>query len=123
MVKQKYLRGNICYADLKKNEGSVQSGRRPVLIIQNDVGNMYSPTIIVVPLTKVMKKKEDFPTHKTLLKSTYSFLEENSVVICEQIMTISKSQILNNLGSISDDDMNDVEGKLFVSLALKKNVS
>lgn len=123
MVKQKYLRGNICYANLKKTEGSVQSGIRPIVIIQNNVGNMYSPTVIVVPLTKVMKKKETFPTHEKLLKKNYNFLEEDSVVICEQIMTISKSQILNYLGDISEKDMENVEEKILVSLALKRNVS
>lgn len=112
-------RGEILYADLKEQEGSVQSGERPVLVIQNDTGNKYSPTIIVASVTRQNKKK-GFPTHKKILKKDYNFLSGDSVIICEQIHTISKQQIINRWGKISDEDMNEVDEKIMISLALKK---
>lgn len=109
-------RGEIYEADLGEGEGSEQAGVRPVLIIQNNVGNHYSPTVICVPLTS--KTKKDMPTHHTIIKDKYSFLTYDSIVLCEQIKTISKSKLSHRIGMLTKDDMSIVGKKLIISIAL-----
>ncbi len=109
-------RGEIYEADLGIGDGSEQAGVRPVLIIQNNTGNHYSPTVICVPLTSKCKKQ--MPTHHTLTKLDYEFLTYDSIVLCEQIKTISKRRLSHRIGLLTKEDMQKVDQKLGVSIAL-----
>ncbi|ONI45876.1 hypothetical protein AN641_02940 [Candidatus Epulonipiscioides gigas] len=109
-------RGEIYEADLGIGDGSEQAGIRPVLIIQNNTGNHYSPTVICVPLTS--KCKKPMPTHHTLTKLNYGFLTYDSIILCEQIKTISKSRLSHRIGLVGQDDMKTIGEKLCVSIAL-----
>lgn len=107
-------RGEIYYADLSPVVGSEQGGTRPVLILQNDVGNKYSPTIIVAAITSKTGKTK-LPTHIEL-QSSENGLPKNSVVLLEQIRTIDKRRLKEKLGGINNASMNMVEDGLKVSL-------
>ena len=109
-------RGEVYEADLGLGDGSEQAGIRPVLIIQNNIGNHYSPTVICVPLTS--KNKKDMPTHYTVKKEDYYFLTYDSIVLCEQIKTISKKRLSHKIGMLSKDDMGKIDRKLGISIAL-----
>lgn len=109
-------RGEIYEADLGLGDGSEQAGIRPVLIIQNNVGNHYSPTVICVPLTSKVKK--DIPTHYTIMKDNYYFLTYDSTVLCEQIKTISKKRLSHKIGMLSKHDMLQIDKRLGISIAL-----
>ena len=108
--------GQVIMVDFGKNVGSVQSGIRPAVIIQNDVGNKFAPTTIVLPLTKTSNGKKNIPTHYELTKDRYTFLSYNSTVLGEQVLTISKEQILKVLGKIDADDINNIYQKILVSI-------
>ena len=105
----KIKRGDIFYADLSPVVGSEQDGIRPVLIIQNDIGNKYSPTTIVVPLTSEIKKT-NMPVHDILYKSSYNGLKNNSLILGEQVRVIDKTMILHKLGSLNDTECDKVIG-------------
>lgn len=105
-------RGEIYYADLSPVIGSEQGGMRPVLILQNDIGNRFSPTTIVIPLTSIQKKKAQ-PTHVTI---DCDFLESESTLLLEQVRTIDKTRLSDYLGQISKEDMERVETAMAVSL-------
>ena len=102
-------RGDVYYADLRPVIGSEQGGVRPVLIIQNDVGNKYSPTTIVIPFTSELKKV-NMPVHDILHKSESNGLKNDSLILGEQVRVIDKSMVLYKLGSLSEDDCNKVIG-------------
>lgn len=104
-------RGEIYYADLSPVIGSEQGGVRPVLIIQNQTGNRFSPTTIVAAITSVQKKP--LPTHIAI---DYDFLESESIVLLEQIRTIDKKRLSDYLGSLSAADMKRIENAVEVSL-------
>lgn len=106
-------RGNIYYADLSGATGSEQDGIRPVLIIQNDTGNKFSPTVIVAAITS-KEKRSDLPTHVNL--SVKFGLRESSIVMLEQIRTLDKSRLGRYVGSIDDKTMQSVEKALAISL-------
>lgn len=89
--------GDICYVDFGKNEGSEQNGIRPAIIIQNDIGNAYSPTTIVASITS--QEKKYLPTHVTV-KPYQSGLEKISTIMFEQIRTIDKGRIISKVGHI-----------------------
>ncbi len=109
-------RGEIYYADLSPIVGSEQGGIRPVLILQNDMGNHFSSTTIVAPITSVPKKKSQ-PTHIFI---DYDFLESESVILLEQLRTIDKQRLSDYLGQISQQDMKRVESAMSVSLGVKE---
>ncbi len=100
---EKFHRGDIYSADLSPGIGSEQSGSRPVLILQNNVGNCFSPTIIIAAITSVSKKSRKFPTHYHL--NDRCGLVKPSVVMLEQIRTIDKSRLKNYIGHLNKDDM------------------
>ena len=106
-------RGDILYADLAGATGSEQDGIRPVLVLQNDVGNRYSPTVIVVPITG-KKKRLDLPTHVNL--SSRFGLHHESMVMLEQIRAIDKSRISRFVGTVDTSTMKQVEVALEISL-------
>ena len=107
-------RGDIYYADLSPVVGSEQGGLRPVLIIQNDVGNRYSPTIIVAAITSKTDKAK-LPTHIALQGERHG-LQKDSVILLEQIRTIDKKRLKEKLGGLNDILMTKVENALRVSL-------
>ncbi len=108
-------RGDIFVADLDPVIGSEQGGERPVLIIQNDIGNRYSPTVVVAAITSRINKKTALPTHTMLTDNT---LPEESMVLLEQIRTIDKRRLKSKIGMVLEDDMKSIEQALQVSLAL-----
>ena len=111
-------RGDMFYADLSPVVGSEQGGIRPVLIIQNNLGNKYSPTVIAAAITSQTNKNK-LPTHIELGENT-SGLKSNSVVLTEQIRTIDKSRLKEKIGHINDTKIiNEVNNALGVSFGLE----
>ena len=110
-------RGDMFYADLSPVVGSEQGGVRPVLIIQNDLGNKYSPTVIAAAITSQTGKNK-LPTHIEI-DSSLCGLKNNSVVLAEQIRTIDKSRLRERIGHIDDEKIIDkVNNALGVSFGL-----
>ena len=109
-------RGDIYYADLSPVVGSEQGGDRPVLIIQNDVGNKYSPTVIATAITSQINKAK-MPTHIEIDANEYG-LSKNSVVLAEQIRTIDKKRLKEKIGHLDDKLMYKVNQALEVSFGL-----
>lgn len=112
-------RGDIFYADLSPVVGSEQGGIRPVIIIQNDIGNKYSPTVIVAAITSQINKAK-LPTHVEISSEEYG-LNKDSVVLLEQIRTLDKKRLKEKIGHMTDNDMDKVQTSLLVSMALKSN--
>ena len=110
-------RGDMVYADLSPVVGSEQGGIRPVVIIQNDTGNMHSPTVIAAAITSQMGKNK-LPTHIELGPQN-SDLKSESIVLAEQIRTIDKSRLKEKIGHIDDQQiMNQINNALGVSFGL-----
>ncbi len=109
-------RGDIYYADLSPVVGSEQGGVRPVLIIQNDVGNKYSPTVIATAITSQINKAK-MPTHIELDANEYG-LSKDSVVLAEQIRTIDKRRLKEKIGHLDDELMTRVNEALEISFGL-----
>ena len=109
-------RGDIYYADLSPVVGSEQGGVRPVLIIQNDVGNKYSPTVIATAITSQTNKAK-MPTHIELDANEYG-LSKDSVVLAEQIRTIDKRRLKEKIGHLDSALMNKVNEALEISFGL-----
>ena len=107
-------RGDIYYADLSPVVGSEQGGVRPVLIIQNDVGNKYSPTVIATAITSQMNKAK-MPTHIELDAGGYG-LSKDSVVLAEQIRTIDKKRLKEKIGHLDDSLMTRVNKAISIGL-------
>ena len=109
-------RGDVYFADLSPVRGSEQGGQRPVLIIQNNIGNKYSPTVIVAAITaKIAKAKS--PTHVEIESSKVGLVRD-SVVLLEQVRTIDKTRLIQKLGQLENDDMSLVDKALVISLGL-----
>lgn len=106
-------RGDIYYADLSGAVGSEQGGIRPVLVIQNDIGNRNSKTIIVAAVTSKMKRL-DMPTHARIGKRFG--LAEDSIVLLEQIRTVDKSRLSQYVGSVDKETMRRVEKAMTISM-------
>ena len=111
-------RGELYYADLSPVIGSEQGGVRPVLVVQNDVGNRYSPTIIAAAVTSKINKAR-LPTHIELSASVYG-LSKDSVVLLEQIRTIDKKRLKERIGFLSEQMMLRVDNALLISLGFGK---
>ena len=109
-------RGDIYYADLSPVVGSEQGGVRPVLVVQNDVGNKYSPTIIIAAITSQINKAK-LPTHIEINAPEYG-LPKDSVVLLEQIRTIDKKRLRERIGRFNDPMMRKVDDCLKISLGL-----
>jgi len=107
-------RGDIYMAELDPVIGSEQGGRRPVVIIQNDLGNLHAPTVIAVPLTG-STAKPDLPTHARI-PSGEGGLWRASTALCEQVRTLEKTRLGRRLGSLGPESMRGVERALQVSL-------
>ena len=111
-----YLRGEIYFARLEKGVGSEQEGDRPVLILQNDVGNWHSPTIIAAPLTSRIADKNLLPVHYYLKAG--NGLEQPSIVLLEQIRTFDKRRLTRYIGKLPDKVMEGVDHALAISVGL-----
>lgn len=109
-------RGDIFYADLSPVVGSEQGGIRPVIVIQNDVGNKYSPTVIVAAITSQINKAK-LPTHVEISSEEYG-LNRDSVVLLEQIRTLDKRRLKEKIGHITEKDMKKVDQALLISMSL-----
>ena len=112
-------RGEIYYADLSPVIGSEQGGVRPVLIVQNDVGNRYSPTVIAAAITS-QKDKAKLPTHIELNAESCG-LAKNSVVLLEQVRTIDKKRLKERMGMLDNSSMYKIDNALSVSFGLSPN--
>ena len=110
-------RGEIYYADLSPVVGSEQGGMRPVLIVQNDVGNRYSPTVIAAAITS-QQNKARMPTHIEIEAHTYG-LSKNSVVLLEQVRTLDKRRVRERMGCLDEKAMQRVDGAIAISLGLR----
>ena len=109
-------RGDIFIADLNPVQGSEQGGVRPVLIVQNDRGNRFSPTVICAAMTSRVGKN-DLPTH-VLISARDSGLKSDSLVLCEQIRTIEKRRLRAKAGHIENMAMTRVNGALLCALGM-----
>ena len=112
-------RGDVFYADLRPVVGSEQGGVRPVLIIQNDVGNKYSPTVICAAITSKLNKAK-LPTHIELEAKKYGLVKD-SVILLEQLRTIDKQRLKDKVCHLDSDIMKRVNNSLLVSLELDKD--
>lgn len=109
-------RGDVYYANLSPVVGSEQGGHRPVLVIQNDVGNKYSPTVIVAAITSQISKAK-LPTHVEVNAKQHN-LEKDSVILLEQMRTIDKRRLKEKITHLSEEFMSDVDEAIRVSLGL-----
>ena len=109
-------RGDILYADLSPVVGSEQGGIRPVLIVQNDVGNKYSPTVIAAAITSQINKAK-LPTHIEINAQDYGLMKD-SVILLEQIRTIDKQRLREKIGHLDDETMEKVNEALSISFGL-----
>ncbi len=111
-------RGDVFFADLSPVVGSEQGGTRPVLIIQNDIGNRFSPTVIIAAITAQIQKAK-LPTHVEIDAKKYGF-ERDSVILLEQLRTIDKSRLTDRITHLDDELMEKVDIALEISLGLIK---
>lgn len=109
-------RGDIIYADLSPVVGSEQGGVRPVVVIQNNMGNKYSPTIIIAAITS-QTNKTNLPTHVKIQDQDIK-LPKNSVILLEQVRTIDKRRLRDKVGVLDEKTMKKVDKALISSLAL-----
>lgn len=109
-------RGDVFFADLSPVVGSEQGGIRPVLILQNDIGNQYSPTTIIAAITSQIAKAK-LPTHVEI-QAKASGLEKDSVILLEQLRTIDKSRLFEKVSSLNEDLMTRVNQAVEISLGL-----
>jgi mRNA interferase MazF len=109
-------RGDIYYADLSPVIGSEQGGVRPVLVVQNDIGNKYSPTVIAAAITSQINKAK-LPTHIEINAQEYG-LQKDSVILLEQIRTIDKKRLREKIGHLDEELMDRVNEALSISFGL-----
>lgn len=110
-------RGDIFYADLSPVVGSEQGGIRPVVIVQNDVGNKHSPTVIAAAITSRVDKTK-LPTHIEVMADRFG-LAKNSVILLEQVRTIDKKRLKEKMGHLEDETMEKVNSAISVSFGLE----
>ena len=110
------IRGDIYYADLSPVVGSEQGGVRPVLVVQNNIGNKYSPTVIIAAITSQLSKAK-LPTHIELNKDKYH-LQKDSVVLLEQLRTLDKRRLKEKVCSVDEFAMRQVDIAMMVSLGI-----
>ncbi|MFT8393845.1 MAG: type II toxin-antitoxin system PemK/MazF family toxin [Liquorilactobacillus ghanensis] len=116
MIAKDVKRGDIFFADLSPVVGSEQGGKRPVLIIQNNIGNRYSPTVIVAAITAQIQKPK-MPTHVGLRAAKVG-IERDSVVLLEQIRTIDKQRLQDKITHVANKEMQQIDQAICVSLGL-----
>ena len=112
----RYIRGDIYYANMEPHVGSEQGGERPVVVLQNDMGNKHSSTLIIATLTSKVDKKLNLPTH--VLLDQNPGLKVPSIVQLEQIFTIDKRRVQRFAGQASSEEMERIEAALKISLGM-----
>lgn len=111
-------RGQIYFIDMPPQQGNIQAGHRPVIVVQNNVGNCFSPTVIVCPITS--KKKKELPTHLHIGASGGLYFD--STILCEQLQTIQKTELKYYVGIISDKNtLQELDKKIRISLGLEEH--
>lgn len=120
-MKVNIVKGALLYADLDPIIGCEQRGYRPVLVIQNDIGNKYSPTTMIAPITSKSYKGRKQPTHVTLKQ--FRKIRPNSIILLEQVRTIDKSRIKGYIGMLKKQQMLEVEKALKVSFGIGEEYS
>jgi len=111
-----YKRGDVYWADLNPFFGSEQGGTRPVLVLQNDAGNFFSPTLIVAPMSSQVDKRTDLPTHIVL--EQVRGLEGPSLIMLEQLKTIDKRRVRSYAGKLTKEQMAEVEAAFTGTLGI-----
>ena len=111
-----YKRGDVYWADLNPFFGSEQGGTRPVLVLQNDAGNFFSPTLIVAPMSSQVDKRTDLPTHIVLAQ--VRGLDGPSLIMLEQLKTIDKRRVRSYAGKLTKEQMAEVEAALTGTLGI-----
>lgn len=119
-IKRTVRRGDIYYAKLDPHIGSEQGGTRPVLILSNDTGNRFSPTVIVAAITSRVRKKTKLPTHYYL--EDVDGLPENSIILFEQVRTIDKSRLKEKVTQLDKQSMEKIVLPLFISMGAEKEL-
>ena len=117
-MKPTIKRGDIYYAHLDPVVGSEQGGLRPSIIVQNQMGNLHSPTVVIIPLTRKMKKN-NLPTHVLISRSRG--LGADSIALAEQIRTVDRSRLGSYVGRISAAEQANIDKALMISIGLEKN--
>lgn len=112
-----FYRGQIIDVNLPSIDGSIQSGVRPCIIIGNNTGNFYSPILLVVPLTSSTTKSK-IPTHMWVKASKINELEVDSMALAEQILTVTKKMVVNERGSLTTNELKELDEKIKISLDL-----
>lgn len=117
MLKKDWIfrRGDVYFAELERRAGFVQSGYRPVIVLQNNCGNFFAPTLIVAPLSSNIYKKRNLPTHYYLNNNSVLY---PSLVLLEQITTIDKRQIHKYIGKVTRAEMDEISECIEKSLGL-----
>jgi mRNA interferase MazF len=113
------IKGDIYQADLDPTKDSEQAGKRPVLIVSRDGINRSSPIVVVVPITKFTPEKKIYPSHHLVKATDGNGLTQDSIVKCEQIRAIAKSRLSRKWGSLSAEDLAQVDAALKIVLSLK----
>ena len=108
-------RGEIYLTNLNPYQGSEQGGVRPVIIIQNDIGNFYSHTTIIIPVTNYMNHKKSLPTHVILPENILSY---KSVALCEQLRVIDKNRLIRYIGKLDGKILREIKSAINISLGM-----
>lgn len=117
-MEEKINKGDIFYANLDGAIGSEQKGNRPVVIVQNNTGNKYSPTTIIIPLTKIINRKNRLPTHLNIKKNNK--IKADSTILAEQIRVIDKKRLGNKISSLSEKEIQVIDDKLKIALGINE---
>lgn len=114
----KISKGDIYYATLDPIVGSEQNGTRPVIIVQNDMGNKYSPTVLVAPITSKVKFKPQLPTHVFIKASEH--IKHNSIALLEQIRVLDKSRLISYIDSLTEEQIKKLDIGIIKSFNISK---
>lgn len=117
-MEKKINKGDIFYANLEGAIGSEQKGIRPVVIVQNNMGNICSPTTIILPLTKIINRKNKLPTHFNIKK--INKIKCNSTILTEQIRAIDKKRLGEKIATLSEKEIKIIDDKLKIALGIEK---
>ena len=117
MCKDRVIKyGDIYYVNLN-SFGSVQKGIRPCVVISNNIGNYHSNIVIVVPLTTKIEKQKNMPTHLLITPSERNGLKHDSVITTEQIITVDKQFLINKIGTVDNEILNDLNNSVMISVS------
>ena len=113
------FKGNLYYADLEPVIGSEQGGIRPVLVVSNNIGNRYSSTVIIAPLTSRVESKMELPTH--IFIKSFDKIKVDSIILVEQVRVVDKQRLKSFLGKLPPNQLIEVDKSLIVAFGMKEN--